>query len=90
MSALTLKSIPPELLQRLRERAVRDRRSLNREVLVLLEQALAASPATVEDRVRAQVDAWIALAGEWRSDRAATDEIEEIYASRTPGREVRL
>ena len=90
MSALTLKSIPPELLQRLRDRAARDHRSLNREVLVLLEQALDGEPGGLDDRVRRQVERWASLAGQWRSDRAAADEIAEIYAARSPGREVSL
>jgi len=90
MSALTVKSIPADLLLRLRERAARDRRSLNGEVIVLLEQALAAEPPTLDDKVRAQVEAWASLAGQWRSDRPAADEIDDLYAARSNGREVSL
>jgi len=90
MSALTLKSIPPDLLDRLRERAARDRRSLNREVLVLLERALADESPSLEERVRAQAAAWSALAGQWRSDRPSQAEIGDLYAARTGGREVSL
>ena len=40
MSSLTLKNLPPELLERLRERAKRERRSLSAEALTILEGAL--------------------------------------------------
>lgn len=39
---LTLKSIPDELYQRLKSRALENRRSLNSEILVSLERAVAA------------------------------------------------
>jgi plasmid stability protein len=40
MSGLLIKNVPPELHQRLRERAARNRRSLTQEALSLLEVAL--------------------------------------------------
>lgn len=40
MASLTLKNIPDELLQRLRARAERERRSLTGEILHLLETAV--------------------------------------------------
>ena len=44
MPSLTIKDIPDPLLTRLRQRAATDRRSLNREVLHLLDRALAEAP----------------------------------------------
>lgn len=40
MASLTLKGIPDRLLQRLRERAEAERRSLNQQAIQLLETAL--------------------------------------------------
>jgi len=40
MASLTLKNIPDDLLERLRERAVRHRRSLTGEILTLLDAAV--------------------------------------------------
>jgi len=40
MASFTLKNIPDPLLERLRERAESDRRSLTQEILFLLEEAL--------------------------------------------------
>jgi hypothetical protein len=42
MSALLIKSIPPEIHQRLRLQAERHHRSMNREVLAILEERLEA------------------------------------------------
>lgn len=47
MLNLTLKSIPPELHVQLKERAAANRRSLNREILALLEAQLAAPAVDV-------------------------------------------
>ena len=43
MPSLTLKNIPEDLLESLREIAKRERRSLNSQLLYLLEQQLAAA-----------------------------------------------
>jgi plasmid stability protein len=92
MASLTLKNIPEPVLERLRERAASDRRSLTQEILFLLEEALArpAGRATLEERARSQARAWSALAGRWRSDREPAEEIDEILASRTGGRDLAL
>jgi plasmid stability protein len=45
MSSILIKDIPEELHRRLREAATRDHRSLSKEVIALLEGALADRPA---------------------------------------------
>ena len=44
MPTLTIKGMPDPLYLRLKERAAGNRRSLNSEILVALEQAVAATP----------------------------------------------
>ena len=44
MPTLTIKGMPDPLYLRLKERAAEHRRSLNSEILVVLEQAVAATP----------------------------------------------
>jgi plasmid stability protein len=92
MASLTLKNIPDPLIERLRERAESDRRSLTQEILFLLEEALkgGSGRARQESETRDQADAWARLAGRWRSDRDKDAEIDEILGSRTRGREVEL
>lgn len=96
MSSLTLKDLPDDLLQRLRERARQQRRSLNREAIMLLEQALApASGATPASRAEAERDAqlvaWERLGSRWPGGDTALDAmVADIYDARTEGRDVDL
>lgn len=95
MAAITLKNVPEGLLGQLRDRAELDRRSLNQEILYLLEEALKVPTAgEIEERAReermSQAKEWSRLAGLWRSDLPVQEEIERIYAARTEGRKVDL
>lgn len=45
MPTLTIKGLPDPLYRRLKQRAVAHRRSMNSEILVCLEQAVATEPA---------------------------------------------
>ncbi|MCA2979512.1 MAG: plasmid stability protein [Myxococcaceae bacterium] len=89
MTSITLKDVPKALLSRLRAAAARERRSLNQEALVLLEGGLRARESA-EERAERQVEAWRALAGSWRSDRPFEDEVADLYAARSPGRDLDL
>lgn len=52
MTSLLIKNVPEELHRKLRERAEREHRSLNKEVIVLIEQGLGIrGPATLPDPV---------------------------------------
>lgn len=42
MASLLIKNVPEDLHKKLRERAAREHRSLNKEVIVIIEQALGA------------------------------------------------
>lgn len=96
MTALTLKSLPESLIERLRTSAERTHRSLNKEIIHRLERSFD-QPAPIlktenwdESRVNEQADAWDKIAGTWESDVSLEAEIEALYAARTPGREVTL
>jgi predicted transcriptional regulator len=52
MPALTLKGIPDDVMERLRELADSERRSLNQQAILLLERALAEHPASFETAYR--------------------------------------
>lgn len=56
MPSITIKNVPEPLYERLKEAAVRNRRSLSSEVIVQLERALQAAPVDAEallERARA-------------------------------------
>lgn len=44
MATITIKNIPPELYERLKRSAAQHRRSINSEVIVVLEDALRSRP----------------------------------------------
>ena len=48
MPALTLKGVPEDVMDRLRTLADRERRSLNKQAILLLERALAEEPEPFE------------------------------------------
>jgi hypothetical protein len=82
MPSITLKDIPEELLDRLREAASRERRSIAQQALLLIEGGLDRGD-TAETRAERQVTAWKALMGRWRSRRSMRAEVKEIYGART-------
>ncbi len=91
MASLTLKNLPDELLQALRDAAEHDRRSLTQEIIHLLETALRVRPKRVErPDVDTQIAEWRKLAGKWESDADSAAESRRILEKRTPGREVDL
>ncbi|MBS3948795.1 MAG: Arc family DNA-binding protein [Dethiobacter sp.] len=68
MANLTIRNIPEDLLNNLRKLAQKERRSLNSEVLVLLEKSvmqdsLGKNLDTIS--IDAQTELWGKLAGEW-------------------------
>ncbi len=81
MPTITIRDVPAELLERIKQRAKQDRRSLTQQTIHLLERALQdelLSPA-------AQAERWLHM-GRWRSRRPASEEITDIYKARTQGR----
>ncbi len=95
MTSITLKDIDEPLFERIKVQASRDKRSINRQILWLLEQVTTThlqDPATAAMQQReAQLFAWQKLAGCWQGSVAETDAIvADIYQSRTEGREFSL
>ena len=92
MASLTLKKIPEALLRELRRTAEKERRSLNQEIILLLERALGerGSVTATERTKRAQLAAWRKLAGKWESRLDAATEARRIMDARTSGRDVDL
>ena len=94
MASITIKNIPDHLLARLREQAAMEQRSMNKEIIRLLDTALSAERAhPMEDRRKlatTQAAAWLRLRGRWVSDIPAEDEIAAIYSARSSGREIEL
>jgi hypothetical protein len=95
MASITVRNIPDEVLERIRALSAIERRSLNNEILVILERG---TFSEYEDKLlkrkylskSTQMDIWKRLAGTWEDTRSAKEIIEDIYSNRTAGREVEL
>jgi len=82
MSALTLKGIPEEVMDRIRELADTERRSLNQQAILLLERAVAEQPGSFGTAYR-----------QFRAQRGPSPLTEGDLGdlrSPDPGREVKL
>ncbi|MCF6097147.1 Arc family DNA-binding protein [Thermovorax subterraneus] len=93
MASLTIRNIPASLLERLRRLSEAERRSLNNEIIVILEKSLKKYPPDYDKNVisvEAQVELWNKLAGEWDDSRSSDEIINDILSHRTAGRGVKL
>src|SRR5271157_4612387 len=95
MASITIRNIPEEVLERIRALSAIERRSLNNEILVILERG---AFSEYEEKLlkrkflskSTQMEMWKRLAGTWEDTRSAKEIIEDIYFNRTAGREVEL
>ena len=96
MASLTVRDIPGEVLAQIKVLSDRERRSLNKQFLVIVEDGLRTHKAVLErDRKSGltsslQVALWQDIAGKWEDERSTVAIITDIRGSRTLGREVRL
>lgn len=95
MISITLRNIPDEIAETVRLLAQTERRSLNQQFIVLLEQAVAALTMKSVSKTRpfpkeVQIEMWKQLSGKWKDSRSTTEIVKDIYLSRTKGRKVSL
>ena len=95
MANITIRNIPDDVFERIRVLAALERRSINNELLVLIEEG---TGAAVRNRLRdrkpvsreAQLHLWQDLCGRWEDDRSTERIVEDIREARTLGRELPL
>jgi len=95
MASITVRNIPDEIFERIRILSSIDRRSLNNEILVILERG---TLTEYEEKMQkrkyisksTQIEIWQRLLGTWEDTRSTKDIIEDIYSHRTAGREINL
>lgn len=96
MPSLTVRNIPDGLLDRIRILSIHERRSINNEVLTILEKGIETQIASELNKSPSilskstQIDLWKDLCGKWADDRKTDEIIEDIYNARTKGRDVNL
>lgn len=95
MVSLTIRKIPEKVLLRLRLLAASERRSLNSEILILLEdgcaQRVRLTDANQEDRLRPSISVrlqmWNQVCGMWKDSVPIASRVTEMYESRLPSGE---
>ncbi len=93
MVNLTIRNIPDEIIKRIKTLSKLERRSLNNEILILLEKGLSSELDLKERKFinkELQIEIWRELSGLWKDKRKTKEIIEDIYSTRTNGREVKL
>jgi hypothetical protein len=96
MASLTLRDIPDEVMDTIKVLSKRERRSLNKEFIVVVERGV----RSLEDAGRMgsrnyiprnlQDDLWKDLCGKWEDTRSTNEIVADIRDQRTLGREVSL
>lgn len=95
MANITVRNIPDEVLDKIRALSTVERRSINNEILLILERG---TYSEYEERLHrhkylsksTQLEIWKDLLGSWQDNRSTREIIDDIYSHRTSGREVDL
>jgi len=92
---ITIRNIPDDVIDKIKTISKMEKRSLNNEILIVLERG-------IEDELKnsfnikrnisrdSQIEIWKKLSKQWKDDRTTEEIIDDIYISRTLGREVEL
>jgi len=87
---LTIRNIPEYIISRIKTLSEIEKRSLNSEILIILEKGLMKEGSLTGNRSvnnETQIRIWSKLSGEWKDKRNTDEIIEDIYSSRSAGRE---
>ena len=94
MPSITIRGLDEQVLERIRSLARVERRSMNGELLVLIDRALEFDHGAPSQRAavpkETQLRIWRSIAGWWEDDRSTERIIADIHEHRTLGREVNL
>ena len=92
---LTIRNIPDDVINKIRTLSQMEKRSLNNEILLVLERGIQEEVRHFFSikrniNINTQVNIWERLSKEWQDDRSTDEIINDIYNSRTLGREFQL
>lgn len=95
MANITIRNIPDDVFSVIKKLSVLERRSINNELLIIIEKGTA---SLMENKINenkiiskvSQINLWRNLSGKWEDTRTSEEIINDIYDSRTLGREFDL
>jgi hypothetical protein len=96
MPNVTIRDIPEDVLNKIKILSQTRRRSINNELLLIIENGLryyacdnaSRNNSTVSKDV--QLSIWSNLSGKWEDTRETDSIINDIYENRTKGRDIEL
>ena len=92
---ITVRNIPDDVIDKIKTLSIVDKRSLNNEILVILEKGLENSEDYTFNtekslNVNSQIKIWNKLCGKWEDKRSTKKIIADIIENRSLGREIKL
>lgn len=95
MANITVRNIPDSIFEKIRFLSDVDHRSLNNEILVVLEKGTRELEKELPQlrhqiSVETQIALWSDLCGVWKDSKSKEQTIKEIYDARSFGRKVSL
>lgn len=95
MANITVRNIPEEIIRKIRILSSKERRSLNNQILMVLEAGLEKrmendSKTQIRVDKEAQLNIWDKLCGRWNDERTSAEIVDDIMEHRTEGRKVQI
>jgi plasmid stability protein len=95
MANITIRNIPEEVFEKIKRLSTLERRSLNNELLVIIEKGARTEAADITKSGimiprSVQVNLWKNLSTPWEDERTTEEIIRDIYSSRSYGRDIDL
>lgn len=92
---ITIRNISDDVIDKIKTLSKMEKRSLNNEILIVLERGMEEelkNSFSVKRNISrdSQIEIWKKLSKQWKDDRTTDEIIDDIYDSRTLGREVDL
>lgn len=95
MANITIRNIPDDIFSKIKKLSDIEKRSLNNQLLVIIEQGTAKMMEIKKKEIKyipksIQVNLWKSISKTWKDDRSTKEIIKDIYENRTIGREIEL
>ena len=95
MANITIRNIPDDVFSKIKKLSDIERRSLNNQLLIIIEQGTAKMMELKNKEKKnisksIQINLWKNISGKWKDDRSTKEIINDIYENRNIGREIEL
>jgi len=96
MANITVRNIPENVFSKIKTLSTLEKRSINNEILIVLENGLASEAHRIHQKSKnpipknLQLKIWKDLSGKWEDERTTEQIKNDIINSRTLGRNINL